>query len=65
MTLNKQSEDGSLKPVDKWTEEVRMGADYYNFIEHFLFPVMSLMALVIPRLSVASQLYLSFSIISC
>lgn len=35
-----------------------MGNDYYNFVEHFLFPVMSLMASAIPRLSIASQLYL-------
>lgn len=44
--------------MDRWTKEVRIGADYYNFVEYFLVLIMSLITPIIIRLSVASQLHL-------
>lgn len=58
LTLVKHDGSGSLKSIDKWTKEVRLLVDYYGFVENFLVLAMSLIPLAIPRLSVASKLYL-------
>lgn len=58
LTLVKHNESGSLKFVDRWIEEIRSLANYYDFVENFLVPTMSLIAPMIPRLSVASRLHL-------
>jgi len=50
--------DGSLRSIDRWTEEVRSSTNYYGFIKKNLISSMSLFTLSILRLLKASKLYL-------
>lgn len=50
--------EGSLRSIDRWTEEVKSLIDYYGFVKKFLVLAMSLFASSILRLSKASKLYL-------